>query len=176
VRGENARLCPTAAAPFFEHHATFGDHFGAVGSTALKAALQFVDRRGQNEHPHHVLLVFLIKLLGALPIDIEQEVLPLLQGRADDPLWRAISVAEHFGPFVEIILFDHRIEAFRRDKVVVHAVNFAGTGRAGGGGYRKLDLWVLGQQHPRQRGFARARRRGEDEHQPTAVELVCQIM
>ena len=71
---------------------------------------QFIQAGRQDEDADDVLLVLLIELLRALPVDVEQIVLPARKPLADDPLGRAIAISEHLGPFVELILFDHDVK------------------------------------------------------------------
>ena len=152
------------------------DDFGAIGPAAGQTALQFLQAGRQNKHPDDVLLILLVKLLGALPVDIEQIVLPLLQPGADLGLGGAIGMAENRGPFVEFVGFDHPVKLGLGDEVVVDSVDLARTHWPGGNGYRKGDLRIAIKQHPADRGLARARGRGQDEHQSAALQRVAGML
>src|SRR3546814_8482329 len=84
------------------------------------------------EDAHHVLLVLLVELLRALPVDVEQEILPFLEPSPNPPLGRAVTVPENVSPFVEIVFRDHAVEFSVVDEMIVHAVNLARARRARG--------------------------------------------
>ena len=81
---------------------------------------------------------------------------------------RAVAVAKNFGPFQQLALFHHRIEAGGIDEMIIAAVDFAAALRPRGDRDREFDLRSALQQHPRQRGLARAGRRRQHEHQAAA--------
>ncbi|KIU01691.1 hypothetical protein QU38_00325, partial [Staphylococcus aureus] len=59
------------------------DHFGRVGGAVDQALMEFLERRRQDEPPHHVAAGELEQLLGALPVDVEQHVAARIEDRLD---------------------------------------------------------------------------------------------
>src|SRR3546814_13092841 len=79
-----------------------GDHLVAVGIARAQAALQLFHRRRQDEDAYDVGPRFLIELLRALPVDIEQHILARLEQFVDARARRAVTVAEDLRPFEEL--------------------------------------------------------------------------
>ena len=114
----------------------------------------------------------MVELLGALPVDVEQEILAFLEARLDLRFRRSVKVAEDLGPFEEFAGFDHRFEPGVVDEAVIEPVGLAGADRTGGDRDRHGDLLVLFEQPMGDRGLAGPRGRGEYEHQSAALERV----
>ena len=146
------------------------DHFGGIGSAPGQAAAQLVDAGRQQEHADDVGFHLLIKLLRALPVDIEQEILALADTGFHLRLGGAVAVAEHGCPLEELPVLHHPVKFGLAGEDVILPVHFTGTRRAGGDGYRHADFRVMGQQLARNRGLACAGRRGQDEHQAAALK------
>jgi hypothetical protein len=127
----------------------------------------------EQEHPHHVALGALVELLGALPVDVEQEILPALELLADVRLGRAVAVPEDSCVLEEGIVRDELVELGLIDKVVVAALDLARPHRPRGHRHRQLhSLALLGEQAASDGRLPGARGRGQDEHQPAALERV----
>src|SRR5690606_20341087 len=101
------------------------DHLAAVGRAGAKARFQFLDAWRQEEYAHDVGLHPLVKLLGPLPVDVEQDVLPFLEARLDLRLGRSVMVPEDFSPLEELAVVDHADERRLVDEAVIVAVDFA---------------------------------------------------
>ena len=145
----------------------------ALSVRAGQPAAQFVDAGRQDEHATTSVSAFWIELLGALPVDVEQEVVPFLAARLDLRLGRAVAVAEHVRPFEEIVRPrpSGRTRRRRRSDSRRRRSRPGRIGRVVTETDSVISRVVL-QQHARDRRLARARGRGQDEHQPAAVERV----
>ena len=80
---------------------------------------------GRMKMRDEVVLHRLGKLLGALPVDIEENVAALGQRQFDRALGRAVEIAEHFRPFEQFAGIAHGGEALLRNEKIVLAVDLA---------------------------------------------------
>src|ERR1044072_1215791 len=87
--------------------------------------LELLCGRRQNENADQVAARFLTELLGALPINIKQNVAPRLQSLYDRPARRAIAMAENLRPFEKFAMGGQVIEAGGIDKMIIAAVDLA---------------------------------------------------
>jgi hypothetical protein len=113
-----------------------------------------------------VFLHHLGDLLGALPVNIEQHVAAFGQRFVNGLEWRAIIVAEDFGPFQKFFPVAHLGKAFLADEVIVLAVGFTRARRAGCDRHGKGDVLVRSQKLARQGCLSGARGRGHNEQKP----------
>ena len=67
---------------------------------------------------------FLFQLLGSLPIDIKNNVLTVGQGFFDWHQRSAIIISEYFCMLQKFIIFNHLVEFFPTDKMIILAVHF----------------------------------------------------
>src|SRR5690606_15943712 len=102
-----------------------GSILPALGQTCFKR----FDGRGQNEYAYGLRIPF-AHLARALPINLEQYVLALLQGLVDAVARRTVIVAMDLRPFQQGILLAQRFEFFVADKTVVLVGFLAGARRA----------------------------------------------
>ena len=94
---------------------------------------------------------------------------PLAQRRLHRRLGRAVAIAEDVRPFDEFAGGDHPVELGVVDEVIVDVVDFARAHRARRRRNRHGDVVVGLEQHARDRRFAGAGRRGEDDQQAAAL-------
>ena len=71
-------------------------------------------------------------LLGALPVDFQDQVVTFLEGLLQPALLGAVEVAEHFGVLEKLVALKHFDKSFAGDEVVVDPVDLARTHGAGG--------------------------------------------
>ncbi len=148
------------------------DHLGRIGRAAFEPLAQLGHRGRQDEHAHDIAAGELVKLLRALPVDVEQDVAALLEHVPDLRLGRAVAMAEDMRPFEEFVVRDHRAEGFEIDEVIIDAVHFAGAHRSRRVGNRDDQLGLVLAKLARDRGFASARGRGKNEEHTAAFEAV----
>ena len=149
---------------FRAHHSqTRLDGGFAVLGAAAQAIAQGLDRRRQNKNADR-LRKHLAHLLGALPVDFQQDVAPQRQLLAQPAQRGAVVIAIHLGVFQKILAGDHRLEGDAVNKMIVLTVHLARARLARGVRHRQLHVLVGGQQGGHQRGLARAGRRGDDEN------------
>src|SRR5690554_239193 len=125
------------------------------------AGRQYKDRhRFTHQTPH---------LLGTMPVDFENYITPGRQLFTHPLLRSAVLVAEHFGVFQKLALFDQLVEGIHADEIVVLPAHFTGAPCPGGMGYRYHQLGVLLQQRLDQTGLAGARGGGKN------VQSACEL-
>jgi len=117
-------------------------------------------------------LRFLVQLLRALPVNIEQHIAARFQPVTDLRLGRAIAIAKDRSPFIKRVFFNHAVKFRLIDKVVVLPLNLTGPDRPRSDRNRRGNFIVFAQQLARNRGFSGPGRRGQDEHQAPAVERI----
>ena len=61
-----------------------------------------------------------LELLGALPVDVEEDVAALAEGCLDRRLGRAVPMVEDVGPLGELVRRDHPFELGVVDEMIVH--------------------------------------------------------
>src|SRR5262249_24508793 len=102
---------------------------------------------------------------------IEQHVAPAGERLLDRRARRPVTMAEDLGPFEQLAVADHGLEAPVIDEMIVLPVPLARA--LGPRRYRdRQDDRGIVEQQMRTRGFARARRRGQPEHQSPARDRV----
>src|SRR5262245_56061920 len=138
------------------------DHSLRILAPAAQAALELLDRGRQDEDPDAV-RVELAHLRRALPVDLEHQVLPALQGLGDDLAGGAVAVAVHQRVLEKLAAIAHREERRLVDEVVLAPVLLAGARRACGVGSRELEARLGREERLGKRGLAGARGRSDDE-------------
>ena len=136
-------------------HALLHDLFRVLRAAA-QAPFKLFARWRQNEHLDDILARDLIELLGALPVNIEKNVLTLTKRRLDERARRAIVIAEDIRPFEELARIAHAEEFFLADEVIVLPVRFARPARSCRRGDRENDVLVGFQQALGERRLAGA--------------------
>ena len=142
-----------------------GDHFLAVGAASAQAPFEFGQRWRQDENPDEILAHRRMKLLRALPVDVEQDVAAGLQRGLHRRLGRAVAIVEHRRPFDELAGLDQPVELGIVDEMIVDIVALARPLGAGRRRDRHGHFGIGRKQHPADRRLARARRRGEHDQQ-----------
>ena len=102
----------------------------------MKPFFQVGGRRRQDEHTDDIGSRLFPQLLCALPVDVEQHVLPRRQGGFDGRARRAVAMVEYSGPFKQFVPLCHLFEFGFVDKQIIATLDFAGTHRPRGHGYR----------------------------------------
>ena len=149
------------------------DHFLRIGRAILESLAQRLEAGRQDEDTNDVAASQLEQLLRTLPVDVEQNVLAVLEILEHGVARRAVALVEHARPFEELVVLRHRAEGFLVDEVIVLAVDLALAWRARRIRHRHLDAVALFlEQAVGNRGLARARRRGQHEHQPATLEVL----
>ena len=134
----------------------------------MQARLKFGHGRRQDEDRNDVRLHLVLKLLGALPVDIEQHVAAGSHRIFHRPTRGAVKIAVNLCPFQQRIAIPQALEFTRGNEMVVNAVNLALAARARRDADGQADILVLVEQVARNRRFARARWRRNHQHQPSA--------
>src|SRR5690606_20878462 len=118
------------------------------GVAASEAGTEFFQPRGQQEDIAMGAADSFIwagaELRGALYVEVEQDILPALKIGQHFAFESAVTVTEDDGVFEETTGFDLGEEFCFGEKVVVASVDFAGTGRAGGGGDAVMPRTIRG--------------------------------
>jgi len=136
-------------------HAAFDDRVAVLAAVGQALVQGFQGRRQDEDRPR--LGHQLAHLLGALPVDFQDQVVAFVQGLLQVALRGAVEVAEHFGALKEGAVLDHLDELGALDEVIVNAVHLARAHGAGGVGHRDADLFVSVGQGLDQAALARAR-------------------
>ena len=126
-------------------------------------AAQLLDRRRQDEHAHDIAAGLLVKLLRALPVDVEQHVPAFVEHPIDRRLGRSVAMIEDMRPFEELAVRDHLLEAIGIDEMIIDAIFFADALGPGGGANRHCNVVVGFQQHSADGRLSCARRGGQDD-------------
>src|SRR6266571_8600347 len=126
------------------------------------APLELLDRRRQDEDADAI-GIKLAHLLGALPVDLENQVLAALQRIQDHVSRRAVAVAVDFGALQELAAVLHGEKRRVVDEVVVDAVLFAGPGRPGRIRDRDFQARILAHHRLDEGSLACSGRRSDDE-------------
>ena len=119
-----------------------GDDVLAVGRAVVETAGEFGDRGREDEDAHQILAHRRVKLLRALPVDVEQHVAAGLERGLDRGLRRAVMMIEDGRPFGEFALVRQRLELGVANEMIVTAFDLAGAHRARGGGDRHRDFRI----------------------------------
>ncbi len=135
-------------------HTAFDDLVAVLTPIGQALAQRLLSRR-QNEDRACAGHQF-ANLLGALPVDLQNQVMTFVQRLLQTALRGPVHIAEDFSLFEKIAVLDHAHEFGAIDEVVVHAVHFARTHGPGGVGHRHADLRLSVDQGVDQAGLARA--------------------
>ena len=150
----------------------FGNHLRGVLIAPFQPVLKLGHGRGQNENSHHILSGFGAHLLCALIINIEQHIPAFCENSLNRRARCAVKIAMHLGGFEQVAILAQPLKFLQADKMIMNAIHLAGAARACGYRHRQSQIRrAVLQQHACQRGFARPRRRGQDEHQPPAGKV-----
>ena len=103
-----------------------GDLLLAVLRTGAQATLELAGGGRQDEDADQILRRPFGKLLGSLPIDVEQDILAIGQCGLDRCPRRAVVVVENAGMLEEFAPIDHAAKRCRVEELVVDAVLLAG--------------------------------------------------
>ena len=106
------------------------DDGAAVLRAAFEPSLQLLDRGRQDEDADEIVARLLAQLLGALPIDVEQDIAAGPQCLLHRLARRAVAMAEDFRPFQKLAGFHHGLEAGQVDEMIVAAVDLAADAAA----------------------------------------------
>src|SRR5688500_11599373 len=142
-----------------------------VLAAAAQPALQLLQRRRQDEDAD-ALRIKRAHLPRALPVDLEDEIVALLQRAVDALLRSSIPVAVHFGVLEEFAALAHGQKRRLVDEVVFAPVLLAGPRCARGVRSRQAQPRLVFEQRLDERGLARARRCRDDEQAP-AHSMFC---
>ena len=110
------------------------DFGGVVLGAREEAALEFVPGGREDEDADEIVARFFRQLLGALPVDIEQNIAALGEGFFDGQARGSVIIAENLGMFEQLVAVDEEVEFGRVDEAVVFAIDLARAGGAGGDG------------------------------------------
>src|SRR5712692_2854969 len=140
------------------------DCFFGVLSPPAQPALELLQDRGRRkDEDAHRVGKSLSDLLGALPVDFEQDVQSLGARFGDPLLGSAVAVSVDLGRFQKLAALEHRVESLAVDETILAPVRFARARGPRGEGNRERKPLVLGERGAHQRRFARARGRRDDE-------------
>ena len=145
-----------------------------VGRPAPQPPLELGHRRRQDEDQHALLRPLAPDLGPALPVDVEEVVLAVLERPVDGVDGRSVAGAVDHRPLGELVPVDHPGELVLGDVLVVDAVALAGPRRPRRVRDRELQPLLLSQE-VRQRRLARPRG-GRNHEQDALVRsqlLVC---
>ena len=121
-------------------------HLFAIGRAGAQTALQLGHRWREDEDAHDIAARALIKLLRALPVDVEQHVPAGCQRGFNGGARRAIAMAENMRPFEEFMVRHHLPEPVERDEMIILAIHFTRPGRACGAGNGHGQAAIIRQQ------------------------------
>src|SRR4029077_797496 len=121
-----------------------GDRPVVVERPAAQAPLQILVAGGHDEDAGRFRIAA-DHLLGALDVDVEQDVDPLLQTREDLVARGAVEVVVHLRPFEEGVGGDHRLERGVIDEMVVPPVDLPLPRPAGGVAHREGQAAEVGE-------------------------------
>lgn len=111
---------------------TLLQRLGGLGATSLESLSEVLDRGRSNKKESGV-KIGLLDRLDALHVNVENTSLLLeIRDLADSGDGGAVVVARELGPFNESVLGNDVLELVDGDKVVVLAVDLAGSGASGG--------------------------------------------
>ena len=152
-------------------HAAADDVIGIL-RPAVQPRFERLHRGRQQEHADDIGPGALAQLLGALPVDIEQHVMPGGQRILHRLARRAVAVVEHGRPFEQFAARRHGFKARLVDEAIVAALDFPRPDRTRRHRHRHPHVRHSLHQHPRHRGLAGARWRRQHEHQPAPLDAV----
>ena len=147
---------PMADFAFGLRHAPRNNLF-AIRAAFAQPFIELLNRGRENEHPHHITLCALVKLLRALPVNIKQKVIAVFQALFHRRFGRAIFMVKHMRPFQQGIIINQRLKLFIINEMIINPVHFAFAAGAGGDGDGEANLFIAFQNHPRNGGFSSAR-------------------
>ena len=114
---------------------------------APRAALAQLFERGRlDEHADDIARQSRAQLAEALPVNVEQNVLPLSQSGLDRAARRAVGTAEHLRIFEKFVRRHHGVERVLLNEMIVLTIHLAGARRAGGDADREMEFRVRRQQ------------------------------
>src|SRR5580704_3667284 len=106
---------------------------------------------------------FLFDLRGSLHVDVEQEIVALLLGLAQETPRRAVVILSvETGVFQEFVGGDHLLKFLARDEVVLLAILLASTQGSRGVGDREIETRCHREQYIDQGRFSRSGGCGDD--------------
>src|SRR5207248_2928785 len=100
------------------------DHVFAIFAAIAQTPFQCLSIGRQNEDADRV-GQGLLDLCGALDVDVQKKVVPVLTRLPQVLASGAITISMHSGMFQELTAFNHFFEFFERDKVILLAVLLA---------------------------------------------------
>ena len=113
--------------------------------------------KGGNEDTHR-LRPLGADLVGALDLDVQNDVPSVVHGTVHVLLGSTVEVAYVLGILQKLVLLHHPVELLRRDEVVVDTVHLPRTGVTGGGGNGKIQVRPLIKQRLQHGAFFLRRR------------------
>lgn len=135
-----------------------------------KALNHRVPRGGQQEDQRGLVSKDLADLSSALDVDIEQDVVALTEKVFGGAAACPIVVVVNTGPFEKSFALDHLLEGVFGDKVVVDAVLFVVSGRAGGVGDGESVAGRGVQKRLAKGGFSGTRACGDHQQQTFSLK------
>ncbi len=110
--------------------------------------------------------ILFLDLVGALDIDVEQDVFSRAQPIPYRLPGRSVGIVVNPGPLQESLPPVLGFKSLGRDKMIVTVGPFGGTGGTGGPGNGKMQARIFALQSAAQGGLAHAGRPGQDEQGP----------
>ena len=106
------------------------DHLVGILRTRVQTFLQIGGRGRQDEHPDDIDARLLVQLLGALPVDVEQNILSGRQCRFDRRARRTVEIVEYSRPLEQFALLDHPLELRLVDEEIIASFDLPRSHRA----------------------------------------------
>jgi len=148
-----------------------GDDFLTVGASASETFTEFFFGWGHDKEVHEGVADGGIRagadLVGALDVDVHDNVGPRGNGIDHLGFKGAVEIAVNFGVFEKFSIGDTFFECFVGEKVVIDSVLFAIAGLAGGAGGGVGGFIFIGDAAA-EGGFSRSGRAGDEEEDPSA--------
>ena len=138
----------------------------AVGAPLGEAALQ-LRPAGRGDEDAHRVRPFAAHLDGALDLDVQDHVPPLVHGLVHEPLGGAIEVPHVLRVLQELVLGDPLPEGVHVQEVVVDAVDLPRPGLPRRGGHGKIQVRPGLQQGLEHRALAHAGGAGDHKGLPS---------
>src|SRR5215469_4279801 len=148
------------------------DDLGAVQTPIVESPLQFLAVRGQYKDADGAGNPGLY-LGRPLHVDVEQQVVVVLLGLAQEPARRAVVVAEHVGVLEELVVAHHAFEFLAGNKEIFAPVLLAPPGLARSVGDREIQALDQAAQLIDQGRFSGARWRRDDEDRAHSTFCTC---
>ena len=142
------------------------DHLIAIGPSTAQSLGQRLPRGRQDEDAVTAFAASLrvaANLCGALPVDLEDDIVAFAKGSRQRFPARAVVMIEHPCMLEKAVFGDHGFETRHVNEMIIPAINFIGSLRASRVRDAHSEIRLLLKQRLDQTGFARARGCGNDK-------------